>query len=757
VCTADDIRAYAKDCYGRLGIQPLTGPFQCKNGNQLVTIVDGKIRDINCPAKPPSNPKNPLDGMTYTNCDKADPTLKGKPNPDAATTFPTKCDYPSWLPNGTQCYGNSYIQTVPNITGLDGKASTTVQGALLCRHKISWSDDDKDFPDIAMILHNTDNGETCWFQTADSACRVCSNDANKACAKDTDCTAPGTCKPATAARCDGTNIIAPDQNAAPGFWLQPTDASKINCVRCHDNGPFMNSRWMNNAIRLEDKNGKYLNNGFGFSTAVPRQQFDFSTPRPTPTTNPTVAWAPTSFVVISKDGLELAEGLRACASACHKIHTNAEVPDPQASFFDSLGLGRNYGTFKLWHDWTTGSAFPPSSNLTDTSKDPGFSVAYWMPPGFATKAGNVANYDKAYKKHLAKLKACMAIQGKGADNKCMGGANDGKPCVSRVDCPGGKCVGECQQYIAQLNNNPNNLLPGAGARIYASLDNGATWPANLSFPVSDPPNESTPYLISPPNNSPIVAWEADPTIQYCSIQATFPPGVVSPNAVSTASNWGLPDQQVSTGPLTIPGLYEFDLNCDGDLAASLIFQVAGTPPTLLKMHTIVNGIPGNTAMAGTNASGPISVQSNARPIDTVFLSWSADNVIDGTCTLTGPGGFSSTDPTGFIPVTVTAGSPLTYSLGCSGPTASYSIQDTINPISGIVCDVNEDGQIDTTDIKLITAAFGVAANPNDLRDADGNGIINANDARVCAVRCTNPLCSPQKASASGAPKKSGAK
>jgi hypothetical protein len=157
----DDVTQYAKNCYQRLLIKDtdFPGPFQCKAGKQLVTMVNGVIQDITLP-NGMSNPNNPGD-------------------------FPATCDFPAWLPNGgKQCYGGSFIQQL-SIAG-----NKDFRGALLCRHKTEWAGvcvganvgakcakntdcgaggtctiGDKDFPDIAMILHNKDNGETCSFQT----------------------------------------------------------------------------------------------------------------------------------------------------------------------------------------------------------------------------------------------------------------------------------------------------------------------------------------------------------------------------------------------------------------------------------------------------------------------------------------------------------------------------------------------------------------------------------------------------------------
>ena len=59
---------------------------------------------------------------------------------------------------------------------------------------------------------------------------------------------------------------------------------------------------------------------------------------------------------------------------------------------------------------------------------------------------------------------------------------------------------------------------------------------------------------------------------------------------------------------------------------------------------------------------------------------------------------------------------------------------------GEICDIDEDGDVDRVDIGLIARARNTPADPGDPRDPDGNGIIDVNDARQCAVMCTLPRC-----------------
>ena len=60
---------------------------------------------------------------------------------------------------------------------------------------------------------------------------------------------------------------------------------------------------------------------------------------------------------------------------------------------------------------------------------------------------------------------------------------------------------------------------------------------------------------------------------------------------------------------------------------------------------------------------------------------------------------------------------------------------------GLACDVDADGDVDRMDINAIMARRNQpAAVPDDPADADGNGVVNAYDARICTLQCTNARC-----------------
>ncbi len=57
-----------------------------------------------------------------------------------------------------------------------------------------------------------------------------------------------------------------------------------------------------------------------------------------------------------------------------------------------------------------------------------------------------------------------------------------------------------------------------------------------------------------------------------------------------------------------------------------------------------------------------------------------------------------------------------------------------------VCDIFNRGKIDVGDIRIISAGLNSQVVPNDPRDADYDGKITVNDARLCVVKCTNVNC-----------------
>src|SRR5262249_5059395 len=88
-------------------------------------------------------------------------------------------------------------------------------------------------------------------------------------------------------------------------------------------------------------------------------------------------------------------------------------------------------------------------------------------------------------------------------------------------------------------------------------------------------------------------WSADAAHTNCFIATTFPPGV-EVNGITTGSNWTLGESPQSIGPLTVPGIYTFHIDCDDAIydqySARLTFEIAGPSPTVLQVNGILNGV-----------------------------------------------------------------------------------------------------------------------------------------------------------------------
>jgi hypothetical protein len=68
---------------------------------------------------------------------------------------------------------------------------------------------------------------------------------------------------------------------------------------------------------------------------------------------------------------------------------------------------------------------------------------------------------------------------------------------------------------------------------------------------------------------------------------------------------------------------------------------------------------------------------------------------------------------------------------------------TVASRSANICDADGDGDIDKSDLSLISRARGRTAQPGDPLDGDGDGTITPNDVKVCLKICTRPNCALQ--------------
>jgi hypothetical protein len=348
-----DVWTYAKSCFERLHLDAndLSGPFDCTKGKRLVSTVEGVVQD--------------RDLCQGESC---------------AKDIPETCDYGTWL--DYQCYGHSFIQVVPT------PSNANVKAALLCRHKTRWAagpapllgPDGKltsGFDDIAMIVHNKENGETCWFQSDEGG----------------------------DAHLDGLSVPGPATVRDHRFWYKPVDTRGVTCIKCHDSGPWMNSRWMNNAIGGElagDQSnplkGPYKNSEPPFDT-----------------------WPKPVFVELADDDT---------CTQCHHI----AAAHPGVDGADSLG-GPDFHTCDEWIRRATGWPHPKAS-----AKGHSFEVTYWMPQGHGLES--VDEWSKTYRDKVERIIGCCKAAGAHPDDPSVWPPGCEKECPrDRVD---GKCPAEGQ-------------------------------------------------------------------------------------------------------------------------------------------------------------------------------------------------------------------------------------------------------------------------------------------------------------------------
>jgi hypothetical protein len=101
---------------------------------------------------------------------------------------------------------------------------------------------------------------------------------------------------------------------------------------------------------------------------------------------------------------------------------------------------------------------------------------------------------------------------------------------------------------------------------------------------------------------------------------------------------------------------------------------------------------------------------------------------------------------GNLPVSESTAGVVTYTITCSAGTqsAQASVSVTWTKPNFLLCDVDNNGQIDSRDLQMIMKLIGQHVPPAPAAaDFDGNGVISINDVRNCALRCTHPQCATQ--------------
>lgn len=196
-------------------------------------------------------------------------------------------------------------------------------------------------------------------------------------------------------------------------------------------------------------------------------------------------------------------------------------------------------------------------------------------------------------------------------------------------------------------------------------------------------------------------------------------------------------------------------NASGIATFSYVGNTAGT-----------DSIQASTAFGGTLGSNVVTKNWMSISGPAIFLSpGSATNPIGGKHFLTARAFLANGTPAAGLAVSVqvvsgpNAGTTMLGATGADGSvTLSYIgnggggtdalIASTTLGVSnvvtktwqGLLCDVDNNGEVDIRDISAIQAARNMLVLPGDVRDADFDGVISAADARACTLRCTHTSC-----------------
>ncbi|MDO8843283.1 MAG: hypothetical protein Q7U98_05780 [Methylicorpusculum sp.] len=177
-----------------------------------------------------------------------------------------------------------------------------------------------------------------------------------------------------------------------------------------------------------------------------------------------------------------------------------------------------------------------------------------------------------------------------------------------------------------------------------------------------------------------------------------------------------------------------------DALMDRVFELPDTPPPPPMLLPVANAGADRVVRIASQVhlDGSLSYDPQPGP-DSLSYNWI--QTVGTAVTLVGA---HQSNPS-FIP---TRPGNYTFKLTVSnGTNAGY---DEVTYTVASAGDVDLDGDIDRIDVALILRAAKKVkkkepkANPNDVRDLDGNGIINRTDARMAKARCTLRKCHPTR-------------
>jgi hypothetical protein len=227
-----------------------------------------------------------------------------------------------------------------------------------CRHKSVDGNGPGQYGDVAAIQHNSNTGATCFYQALKTGLPH--------------------------------NAPAPS-GADTSFWLSPATTAGINCVRCHDSGPFVRSPYLAQLGQVWPFINDLGNpNNPGRPSSLPAADSNYL-----PGTlqgdlaGPWNASLPYGFVGLnfqSWEAYSLTNTADPTCTGCHRMGTSRTV-----GFWNPGGTANDFGI--------RATATSQASKLPHGKLNPGVSSPIWMTPGQIT-------FNAASATHAAAMQTC---------------------------------------------------------------------------------------------------------------------------------------------------------------------------------------------------------------------------------------------------------------------------------------------------------------------------------------------------------------
>ncbi|MET0793355.1 MAG: hypothetical protein ABW061_17675 [Polyangiaceae bacterium] len=266
------------------------------------------------------------------------------------------CEAPNVL--NTKCDPGSHFHVLHRNVNNDG-----IYVVAHCRHK---GNDVGKYGDVAAIQYNSNTGATCFYQALNNGL--------------------------------SRNAPAPSSGDI-SYWKSPFDTAKINCVRCHDNGPLIRSPYLAQLGQVWPFYNDYGNTNNKFAPNVPPANANYLPGTlQSEISGPWNKSQPYEFVGLnfqSWEAYSLTNTANGTCTTCHRMGTSKSRGMWNAGSGTAIDLG-NRATNS---DQINPDLGLPTAKLAHGKLDPKKTSPAWMVPGQPIPTDATINAE-------ASMKAC---------------------------------------------------------------------------------------------------------------------------------------------------------------------------------------------------------------------------------------------------------------------------------------------------------------------------------------------------------------